>query len=389
MKITLADNIRNLRKAKGLTQEQFAEIMGVSLQSISRWETGVSEPNIQVIAEIADYFETSIDYLVGAKTDKESKELKNLFDDLQNGMSKKEQLLYLRELYKKYPRNPDIAYLICERTDDLEELRDMADIVLKIEGYDNKHRRISVIKSLISKEKEENVNSLLEKYGYSSDMGYNALLEQRYKTQGQWQEYVAMRQLSMVGYLTEDVFARMGTRPAPNPSIERCMWASKKIFKIINLLTDQENVDEIIGDGEIDLWAKTRILEGLRMSCYLASTGEKEKALTTLEKVTAYIEKLHNLPDGTELTYRCRGLDKLKAKVIRNAEEDVFDEYKLERGQKLLWIDFKGVNFMDWLCLNRYYDILIKNQGWEWFDPIRNEERYKACAERIRKCIVF
>ena len=87
MKITLADNIRNLRKAKGLTQEQFAEIMGVSLQSISRWETGVSEPNIQIIAEIADYFETSIDYLVGAKTDKESKELKNLFEDLQNGMS--------------------------------------------------------------------------------------------------------------------------------------------------------------------------------------------------------------------------------------------------------------------------------------------------------------
>ncbi len=134
MKITLADNIRNLRKAKGLTQEQFAEIMGVSLQSVSRWETGISEPNIQVIAEIADYFETSIDYLVGAKTDKESKELKNLFDDLQNAMSKEEQLLYLRELYKKYPRNPDIAYLICERTDDLEELRDMADIVLKIEG---------------------------------------------------------------------------------------------------------------------------------------------------------------------------------------------------------------------------------------------------------------
>ncbi len=111
--------------------------------------------------------------------------------------------------------------------------------------------------------------------------------------------------------------------------------------------------------------------------------------MTTLEKVTAYIEKLYDLPDGTELTYRCRELDKLKAKVIRNAEEDAFNEYKLEDGQRLLWIDFKGVNFMDWLCINRYYDILIKKQGWEWFDPIRNEEGYKACVERVKKCIIY
>lgn len=67
MSIKIAENIQALRKKKHLTQEELAEVFGVTSQSISKWELGLSCPDISVLPEIADYFEVSIDELLGYK----------------------------------------------------------------------------------------------------------------------------------------------------------------------------------------------------------------------------------------------------------------------------------------------------------------------------------
>ena len=46
MKLNFAENLRKLRRERGFTQEQLAEKMGVSFQTVSRWETGVVYPDI-------------------------------------------------------------------------------------------------------------------------------------------------------------------------------------------------------------------------------------------------------------------------------------------------------------------------------------------------------
>ena len=56
-----------LRKDKGLTQEQIAEILGTSPQTISRWETGTSYPDIMMLPAIASYFDITTDELLGIK----------------------------------------------------------------------------------------------------------------------------------------------------------------------------------------------------------------------------------------------------------------------------------------------------------------------------------
>ena len=56
-----------LRKDKQLTQEQVAEIFGVSPQAISRWENAASYPDIALLPNIASYFETTVDDLLGVK----------------------------------------------------------------------------------------------------------------------------------------------------------------------------------------------------------------------------------------------------------------------------------------------------------------------------------
>ena len=61
----LAANLRKLRLDKALTQEQAAEKLGVSAQSISRWETGATMPDVETMIRLAKIFGTSIDVLAG------------------------------------------------------------------------------------------------------------------------------------------------------------------------------------------------------------------------------------------------------------------------------------------------------------------------------------
>lgn len=61
----LGNHIKELRKQKGLRQEQLAEAMGVSTASVSKWETNQSYPELTLLAELADFFEVSIDMLIG------------------------------------------------------------------------------------------------------------------------------------------------------------------------------------------------------------------------------------------------------------------------------------------------------------------------------------
>ena len=65
MEITLAENVRKLRKERRLTQEQLAEVLGVTTGAVYKWESGMSVPDISLIMEMADFFDTSVDVLLG------------------------------------------------------------------------------------------------------------------------------------------------------------------------------------------------------------------------------------------------------------------------------------------------------------------------------------
>lgn len=52
--------LRELRKEKGLTQEQLADVFNVSARTVSRWETGSNMPDISILIEIADYYDLDV-----------------------------------------------------------------------------------------------------------------------------------------------------------------------------------------------------------------------------------------------------------------------------------------------------------------------------------------
>ena len=63
------DNLITLRKMKNMTQEDIADIVGVSRQSVAKWETGETVPDLDKCKKLAEIFEVSLDDLANYKSE--------------------------------------------------------------------------------------------------------------------------------------------------------------------------------------------------------------------------------------------------------------------------------------------------------------------------------
>ena len=106
----LATNIRALRKERGLTQEQLAEVFGVTVGAVHKWEAGLSTPELPLILEMADFFDTSLDVLIGFeardnRTDVLAARLQKMAYTMDpDGIAEAEKAL------KKYPHNFAVVF---------------------------------------------------------------------------------------------------------------------------------------------------------------------------------------------------------------------------------------------------------------------------------------
>jgi len=62
--MTIADRIQSLRKAKGLSQEELADAVGVSRQAVSKWESEQATPDLDKVVIMSEFFEVTTDYLL-------------------------------------------------------------------------------------------------------------------------------------------------------------------------------------------------------------------------------------------------------------------------------------------------------------------------------------
>ena len=67
MEILIAQRIKDLMKSEKLTQMQLARALGVGQSSVSDWINAKSEPSIENLWKHADFFDVSVDYLIGRK----------------------------------------------------------------------------------------------------------------------------------------------------------------------------------------------------------------------------------------------------------------------------------------------------------------------------------
>ena len=108
MKLNIGENIKRLRKERDITQEEFSEILGVSCQSVSRWENNLCYPDIELIPVIANFFGTTIDTLMGVKSSVEQEAVKRYKEDFQAAISVgniEECISISRKAVAEYPNN--------------------------------------------------------------------------------------------------------------------------------------------------------------------------------------------------------------------------------------------------------------------------------------------
>ncbi len=63
-------NLKQLRKERELSQQQLAEVFSVTQQSIYKYENSLAEPNLKTLIQMAEFFHTTVDYLIGRNNEK-------------------------------------------------------------------------------------------------------------------------------------------------------------------------------------------------------------------------------------------------------------------------------------------------------------------------------
>lgn len=130
MNLKIGEKIRSLRKERNLSQESLAQYLGISFQSVSKWENGTSMPDITLIPAIASFFEVSTDELFDFnRLETERKVQQACWDiaDWRRDDPEKAEKAY-RDLLKQYPGNEiilaNLLYVLqkLEKNEELIEL---------------------------------------------------------------------------------------------------------------------------------------------------------------------------------------------------------------------------------------------------------------------------
>ncbi len=122
MNLSLGENIKRKRIEQGLTQDEVATHLGVSFQSVSKWERGDGYPDIELLPSIANYFNISIDELLGMSNSEKAENYKNInnrwAENNRNGKHS-ENVVLMRDALKTFPND---ALLLVQLSSSLEKL---------------------------------------------------------------------------------------------------------------------------------------------------------------------------------------------------------------------------------------------------------------------------
>ena len=115
--MSIGTTIKNLRRSRNITQEQLAEMLGVSTNAVSQWECDKTAPDISHLPILASIFEVSADILLEidiakSKKQAEIKEFTAKYAELHNQGKTEERLKLSRAMQKKYPNDETVRYYL-------------------------------------------------------------------------------------------------------------------------------------------------------------------------------------------------------------------------------------------------------------------------------------
>lgn len=129
---SLADKLKELRKTKNISQEKLAEYLGVSYQAVSKWENGVTSPDILLLPDIARYYGITVDELLQTEkidADKYFEEVCSNAEKLFRDGKRAEIIPLWREAYKKLPNDIRVKEMLMSTYFDTDKVKYQNEII--------------------------------------------------------------------------------------------------------------------------------------------------------------------------------------------------------------------------------------------------------------------
>ncbi|MGM9636520.1 MAG: helix-turn-helix domain-containing protein [Eubacteriales bacterium] len=373
MDLMISENIRKYRRERNITQEQMAQAIGISPQSVSKWECGDGYPDITLLPRIANYFGITIDTLMGNDDTGPKEDFQRNIKEKSEEQDKEERLQRTIEYYRKYSNDfivmrslaSQIAYNRRDRLDEyLPLLREVCERLLKDSG--DSVMRIEAARYMCLVCEEDEVQYWLNADSRFLHKERGDILEERYRLLGDRDKYLNSHYANNL----EAVIHLFG-REVQNPY--RTAEGSAMWQKLLLLMM------ESFGGGSLpDGWTYWYILTRLRLAAALCGSGETEQSLHELEELLPLVKQWYTIPYGTLLNLGLPtffGEMKMKKEGFNKGEYHQI--YAPDGSASFIIEKIENPNFDLYACLT-------KSDGWEWFDPVRNDPRFKAVVEQAK-----
>lgn len=365
--LKLGENLKKFRLQRELTQEQLADILGVSAQAVSRWENGTTYPDITLLPTVANYFEITLDELMGMDSFKSEEQLKELLGQFKENGSKGmiyENILLLRDAVKTYPANYELQFRLvnqlafCEYKDgrglsEEEKIsfnREAAEIGNRILSHctdcaiinQTTQQLCYIYSSLGEKEKAIEYAKKLPNIGCTDTVVLGDLYEgeqQRTHLKRAIKWYTSIFWCALIN------LADLGYRNETMSDAER-IEIMKKALAILELVFD---------DGDYLNYSGTVSITHRHIADLAMSEGDYELALSSLEKAAQFAVMSDTLPENARHT----------SLLVNNLEYSPFNT-------------IKNYDFTD--CRELYDKMQMDS-----YDAIRDDKRFIAVLEKIGK----
>ncbi len=313
--------IKNLRKERGITQEELATYLGISVQSVSKWERGDGMPDISLLPHIAAFYDTTVDYLLGCDAARQQKEIeafKTQAQALVNKGKRRESLELCREYQKKYPHNETVLnrlmhdLYIVDRIGSSSEIFAIAD---KLLGSKNSEIHFSALTMLALTHAAIGNDQIAIDYAKqvpsNKDLLRLVLKGDELVTHCRWYFWKVCDELYMAeSRLTTCIEA--GYTPKERHTIRKAIY---DMFHIV------------FSDGDFGFW-ENRLAHLCRDMAICSSEAEDiDQAFAELEEMCDHLEKYDNFTCIDHTSPMVKGLHYEDAQVGRSNECSLASSY--------------------------------------------------------------
>jgi len=388
MNCKIGETIRTLRLRDKMTQEQLADRLGVSYQSISRWENGITYPDIDFLPAIARLFSVTLEQLFGEEDEARKKAIRRRIHAIpQLQETEAESLIELIRLCRREQDSGDHFAGICYalrysplagNPAVLEELRKSSEPFFA--SCTNAEQRAETLEYYASLEDEDHIGALLDRYAADRPIDRDHLLKERYLFRDEFTPFDEARQRCFYRQITRLIDGDISLwRDSSRP-----MEAEQSLFELqtkLNLLQNlcreqPEEVHPITCGNPPDVFAEQRIFLALRLACVYTALSELDKAFAVLEDGVALMEALFALPDGTKLGCASPALKTYRLTAERG-EAGSLGLYQLrDNGEREQMAALFPESDRECLLSAGY-------ARWGWLALLRQNPRFLALTDRI------